>query len=65
MLTQYIVGGTGCYACQLAKTVFKAGRVITTVSTSKVSKVSELLGEGIVDEGSYSSEQRAVLMQGD
>ncbi|OQE12843.1 hypothetical protein PENFLA_c061G09408 [Penicillium flavigenum] len=44
------LGGTGMFACQLAKKIFKAGKVITTVSTSKVPKVKELLGEGIVDE---------------
>ena len=46
----FIVGGTGMFACQLAKKIFKAGKVITTVSTSKVPKVKELLGEGTVDE---------------
>lgn len=49
MLT-LIVGGTGLFACQLAKNIFKAGKVITTVSTAKVPKVKELLGEGVVDE---------------
>ncbi|KAF3396804.1 Reticulon-4-interacting protein 1 [Talaromyces pinophilus] len=44
------LSGTGLFACQLAKHVFRAAKVITTVSTSKVSKVSELLGEGTVDE---------------
>lgn len=44
------MGGTGLFACQLAKHEFKAGKVITTVSTSKISKVKELLGEGTVDE---------------
>lgn len=44
------VSGTGLFACQLAKHVFKAGKVITTVSTAKVSKVPELLGEGTVDQ---------------
>ncbi|KAJ2961974.1 hypothetical protein NQ176_g10969 [Zarea fungicola] len=44
------LGGTGAYALQLAKNVFKASKVITTVSTSKVSKVPELLGENVVDQ---------------
>lgn len=44
------VGGTGLFACQLAKNVFGAGKVITTVSTAKVSKVKDLLGDGVVDE---------------
>ncbi|KAJ5929599.1 hypothetical protein N7454_006549 [Penicillium verhagenii] len=44
------LGGTGLFACQLAKNIFKAGKVITTVSTAKVPKVKELLGEGVVDE---------------
>ncbi|KAL2843277.1 chaperonin 10-like protein [Aspergillus pseudodeflectus] len=44
------LGGTGLFACQLAKHVFHAAKVITTVSTSKVPKVAELLGEGTVDE---------------
>ncbi|KAL3486587.1 chaperonin 10-like protein [Aspergillus germanicus] len=44
------LGGTGLFACQLAKHVFHAEKVITTVSTSKISKVPELLGEGTGDE---------------
>jgi len=44
------LSGTGIYACQLAKNVFRAGKVITTVSTSKVAKIPELLGEGVVDQ---------------
>ncbi|THC97208.1 hypothetical protein EYZ11_003317 [Aspergillus tanneri] len=44
------LSGTGAYACQLAKNVFKAGKVITTVSTAKVPKVAELLGDNVVDE---------------
>jgi NADPH:quinone reductase-like Zn-dependent oxidoreductase len=39
----------------LAKNVFGAGKVITTVSTSKVAKVPELLGEGVVDQGSHET----------
>lgn len=45
------VSGTGACACQLAKNVFLAGKVITTISTAKVGRVPELLGEGIVDQG--------------
>jgi NADPH:quinone reductase-like Zn-dependent oxidoreductase len=44
------VSGTGLFACQMAKNVFKAGKVITTVSTSKIPKVPQLLGEGTVDQ---------------
>ncbi|CAG8400792.1 unnamed protein product [Penicillium salamii] len=44
------LSGTGLFACQLAKNVFHAGKVITTVSTSKMSKVKELLGDSTVDE---------------
>lgn len=44
------LGGTGAFACQLAKNVHKAGKVITTVSTAKVDKVAEFLGEGVVDQ---------------
>lgn len=47
------VSGTGLYACQLAKHVFHAGKVITTVSTSKVPKVDELLGKGTVDQSKW------------
>jgi hypothetical protein len=35
----------------MAKNGFGAGKVITTVSTEKVKKIVELLGEGVVDEG--------------
>ncbi|KAK9494403.1 chaperonin 10-like protein [Lipomyces doorenjongii] len=51
--TVFVTGGlsgTGSAACQLAKNVFGAAKVITTVSTSKVARVSELVGEGVVDE---------------
>ncbi|KAJ9207176.1 hypothetical protein DTO164E3_450 [Paecilomyces variotii] len=44
------LSGTGLFACQLAKNVFNAGMVITTVSTAKIPKVKDLLGENTVDE---------------
>lgn len=50
LMQLYVVSGTGSFACQIAKHVFHADKVITTVSTSKVPKVKELLGEGTVDE---------------
>lgn len=48
------VSGTGLFTCQLAKHAFKAGKVITAVSTFKIPKVKELLGEGVVDESKVS-----------
>lgn len=45
------MSGTGLFACQLAKHVFQAGKVITTVSTAKIPKLGELLGENTIDEG--------------
>ncbi|KAL4807990.1 hypothetical protein BDV18DRAFT_158110 [Aspergillus unguis] len=44
------LSGTGLFACQLAKHVFHAGKVITTVSTAKVAKLKEYLGEGTIDQ---------------
>ena len=44
------VGGVGSIACQLAKNIFGAAKVITTVSTEKVGKVDKLLGNGVVDQ---------------
>ncbi len=44
------LSGTGSIGLQLAKNVFGAGKVITTVSTAKVDKVSTLLGTGVVDQ---------------
>ncbi|TGO49208.1 hypothetical protein BCON_0217g00090 [Botryotinia convoluta] len=41
------MSGTGSIAVQLAKNVFGAGRVITTLSTGKIGRVEELLGKGI------------------
>lgn len=48
---QSLVGGVGSVACQLAKNVYGAARVITTVSTEKVPRVEQTLGEGVVDQG--------------
>jgi NADPH:quinone reductase-like Zn-dependent oxidoreductase len=44
------LSGTGGFGVQLAKNYFGAGKVITTVSTSKVPIVTELLGESVVDQ---------------
>jgi NADPH:quinone reductase-like Zn-dependent oxidoreductase len=44
------LSGTGSIAVQLAKHVFRAGKVITTVSTSKVDKVDGFLVKGTVDQ---------------
>lgn len=44
------LSGTGSVALQLAKNAFGAAKVITTVSTSKIPKVEELLGKGVVDQ---------------
>lgn len=41
------MSGTGSVAVQLAKNVFGAGRVITTLSTGKIGRAEELLGKGI------------------
>jgi NADPH:quinone reductase-like Zn-dependent oxidoreductase len=44
------LSGTGSLALQLLKSVFGVGKLITTVSTSKVALVPELLGQGVVDQ---------------
>jgi NADPH:quinone reductase-like Zn-dependent oxidoreductase len=44
------LSGTGSIAVQLAKNVFHAGRVITTLSPSKISKAAGLLGEKVLDQ---------------
>jgi NADPH:quinone reductase-like Zn-dependent oxidoreductase len=43
------VGGVGSLACQMAKNIFGAAKVITTVLTEKVGKADKLLGNGVVD----------------
>ncbi|KAK5994235.1 Reticulon-4-interacting protein 1 [Cladobotryum mycophilum] len=60
------LSGTGLFACQLAKNVFHAAKVITTVSTAKVSKVHELLGDGVVDEiiDYQKSDPKSLIPQG-
>ncbi|RFU26314.1 hypothetical protein B7463_g10020, partial [Scytalidium lignicola] len=44
------LSGTGSFAVQLAKRVFGAGKVITTLSTGKIARLEELVGAGVVDE---------------
>ena len=53
VLKIFLVSGTGSIACQLAKNILGASKVITTVSTKKVPKVDELLGAGVVDQSKY------------
>lgn len=43
------LSGTGSFAVQLAKKVFGAGQVITTLSTGKLARFDELVGTGVVD----------------
>ncbi len=44
------LSGTGSIALQFAKHVYRAAKVITTVSTSKLPKIRQLLGEDTVDQ---------------
>jgi NADPH:quinone reductase-like Zn-dependent oxidoreductase len=48
------VSGVGSVAVQMAKNVFGAEKVITTVSTMKVPMIDNLLGKGVVDESKAS-----------
>lgn len=51
--TVYVPGGlssVGAAAVQLAKNVFKASKVITTLSTGKIAKAETLLGAGVLDQ---------------
>jgi NADPH:quinone reductase-like Zn-dependent oxidoreductase len=48
------VSGVGSVAVQMAKNAYGAEKVITTVSTTKVSMVDDLLGKGVVDESKLS-----------
>jgi NADPH:quinone reductase-like Zn-dependent oxidoreductase len=41
------LSGTGSFAVQLAKNVFGAGRVITTLSTGKIARGKELFGNDV------------------
>lgn len=44
------LSGTGSFAVQLAKNVFGAGKVITTLSTGKIPKIKELMGGSTPDQ---------------
>lgn len=44
------LSGTGSIALQFAKHVYRAAKVISTVSTSKLPKIRQLLGEDTVDQ---------------
>lgn len=44
------LSGTGSFGVQLAKKVFGAGKVITTLSTGKIPMIQKLLGDGVPDQ---------------
>lgn len=44
------LSGTGSIAIQLAKRVFNAGRVITTLSTSKIAQVNTYMDKNLLDQ---------------
>jgi NADPH:quinone reductase-like Zn-dependent oxidoreductase len=44
------LSGVGSVAVQLAKKVFHVGRVVTTLSTGKIGKADNLLGDGVLDQ---------------
>jgi NADPH:quinone reductase-like Zn-dependent oxidoreductase len=44
------LSGTGSFGVQLAKNIFGAGKVITTLSTGKIPMIKKLLGEGTPDQ---------------
>ncbi|KAK9450411.1 chaperonin 10-like protein [Limtongia smithiae] len=50
LLVKAGLSGTGSMGVQLAKNVFGASKVITTLSTSKIPKLESCIGAGIVDE---------------
>jgi len=44
------LSGTGSLAVQMAKRVYGAGKVVTTVSTAKIPKLAEVVGDDVVDQ---------------
>jgi NADPH:quinone reductase-like Zn-dependent oxidoreductase len=58
------LSGTGSCAVQVAKNMFGAGNVITTLSPSKAAKVESLLGKGVVDRViDYTKEDMATVIE--
>src|SRR5450432_4152637 len=56
------LSGTGSFAVQLAKNVFGAGKVITTLSTGKIAKAKDILGDdgsGVLQIVDYTKEDVA------
>ncbi|RDW94299.1 hypothetical protein BP5796_00062 [Coleophoma crateriformis] len=53
------LSGTGSFAVQLAKNVFEAKEVITTLSTGKISKAKALFGENVFTPIDYTKEDVA------
>lgn len=50
------LGGTGSFAVQLAKNVFGAGRVVTTLSTKKIEMAKDLFGGDTVQMVDYTKD---------
>lgn len=65
--TVLIPGGlsaTGSCAVQVAKNIFGAGNVITTLSPSKAAKIDTLLGKGVVDRViDYTKEDMSTVIE--
>ncbi len=51
------LSGIGSIALQFGKHVYRAAKVITTVSTSKLPKIRQLLGEDTVDQIVYYTKE--------
>ncbi|KAF4635187.1 hypothetical protein G7Y89_g2917 [Cudoniella acicularis] len=55
------LSGTGSMGIQLAKNVYGAGKIITTLSTSKIPKVEQYLGHAVPDQIIDYTKQKSVV----